>query len=592
MKVASLTAISLVASVAAATGLALVNPGPAGAQGLEVSVETLHFAVQVGPDGATACDVVGDLYRPAGASPEHPVAAILTTNGFGGSKNDQAPMARMLAGRGYAVLSYSGLGFGGSTCKVTLDDPRYDGVAASQLVGFLGGQDGVAFTDPGHRTPLPGADFIRRDGDSHDPRVGMVGGSYGGQIQFAAASVDSRIDTIVPMITWHDLAYSLTPNSLSPNGSAAAPGVFKAVWADQLALAGMLSPLETNGYAADPLRALPCPNFTDAVCPSLAGGLSTGWPDAGAMALFENVSVARYLDRINIPTLLIQGQNDTLFNLNEAQANYDALDARGVEVKMIWQLGGHSGPGAPGELDPASPDPDTQYVAGRIVDWLDHHLLGTAVDTGPAFAYFQDWVEYSGDAAPAYAAADNPRVGTPTALALSADGTLTAPGQAVPGTLALDTGVSGLPIQGPPIARSPIPLPAFTVPGTAAQWSGAPLESPLTVVGAPTADVVVRATPGGDGSLLQSTVLFAQLLDIAPDGTATPIRDLVAPVRMLGSDGQLRITLPAIAHRFEAGHSVGLRFEGGNSGFRGNNTAKRVEFALDGEQSLTLPVVG
>lgn len=591
---------ALVLAIPGATALADPGPPPG------ITVETLHFAVNVGPDGATACDVVGDLYRPAGASAEHPVAAILTTNGFGGSKDDQAPMARMLAGRGYAVLSYSGLGFGGSSCKVTLDDPRYDGSAASQLVGFLGGRDGVAFADPEHRAPLPGADFITRDditgegAAAHDPRVGMVGGSYGGQIQFAAAAVDPRIDTIVPMITWNELSYSLAPNSLSPNDIHPTPGVFKAGWGDQLALAGMLSPLKDGGYTADPLRALPCPNFTESVCPALAGALATGWPDEVATALFENVSVARYLDRITIPTLLIQGQNDTLFNLNEARATYDGLAARGVEVKMIWQLGGHSGPGAPGELDPEHPDPDEQYVAGRVVDWLDRHLLGTTVDTGPAFAYFQDWVQYSGDAAPAYAAADSPQVGTPTALTLSADGALAGSAgpdgaaDVTPGSMTLTTGISGLPVPPPPgsPSRLPVPLPQFSVPGTTAEWASGTLPAPVTVVGAPALTLSVSSDPGSDGTLPLSTVLFAQILDIGPDGTASTIHDLVAPIRLLESGGPIHVTLPGIVHRFETGHRIGLSLSGGNAGFRGNLVSHQVEFAIDGGQTLTLPVVG
>ena len=68
--------------------------------------------------------------------------AILTTNGFGGSKDDQAGIGKAFAARGYAVLSYSGLGFGGSGCKITLDDPDYDGKAAQQLVSYLGGASG------------------------------------------------------------------------------------------------------------------------------------------------------------------------------------------------------------------------------------------------------------------------------------------------------------------------------------------------------------------------------------------------------------------------------------------------------------------
>ena len=580
------TAVAITAAAVLAVGLAT----PAAAdQGHVPAVETLHFAVQVGPERDTECDIVGDLYRPAGASAEHPVAAILTTNGFGGSKDDQAPMARMLASRGYAVLSYSGLGFGGTTCKVTLDNPQYDGQAASQLVSFLGGQDGIAFADAEHRRPLPGADFITLDHvdnlgapSRHDPRVGMVGGSYGGQAQFAAAAIDPRIDTIIPMLTWNNLGHSLAPNSTdqASGSSPSTPGVTKAVWTTGVALVGATSP-GPQGYISDPSRAAGCPNFIPDVCPALAGTLVTGWPDQRATNILETSSVASYSDQIDIPTLLVQGQHDTLFTLNEALSTFDALESRGVDVKMIWQLGGHSGPNAPGELDAANPDPDSQYVTGRVADWLDSHLLGSSVDTGPAFAYYQDWVDYSGNAAPAYGSAPHPRVGTSTALSLTGDG-----------TQFLTTGVSGLPVALANVAGSPLPLPQFSVPGTSAQWESDPLDAPLDVVGAPTVGVSLSADPGGDGSLERSTVLFAQILDIGPDGSATTIHDLVAPVRVLNPDGALHIRMPAIVHRFAAGHRVGLSFAGGNEGFRGNLFSQRVEITLDHGRALTLPVVG
>src|SRR5699024_12082982 len=96
------------------------------------------------------CYIVGYLYSPHGSSPSRPVPAILTTNGFGGSKDDQAGIGEEFAKRGYAVLSYSGLGFGGSGCKITLDDRPHDGRAASQLVSYLGGADGIAFKDADH----------------------------------------------------------------------------------------------------------------------------------------------------------------------------------------------------------------------------------------------------------------------------------------------------------------------------------------------------------------------------------------------------------------------------------------------------------
>ena len=162
----------------------------------EPTKRALTFDVVVGPKDDTPCTVTADLYTPAGASRSRPVPAILATNGFGGSKSDFEELAPAYARRGYAFLAYSGLGFGNSGCKITLDDPDWDGKAGKQLVSFLGGtkaaKDGTRI------------DFIKKDGPG-DPRVGMIGGSYGGQIQFAIAGIDRRLDTIVPQITWNDL---------------------------------------------------------------------------------------------------------------------------------------------------------------------------------------------------------------------------------------------------------------------------------------------------------------------------------------------------------------------------------------------------
>ena len=161
----------------------VTEPSPAQARARH-TVQTLHFAVTVGPPGEErVCDIVGDLYVPAQASRRHP--AVLTTHGFGGSKADMAGFGRLLADRGYVVLSYSGLGFGGSGCKVTLDDPDVDGRAGQQLVSYLGGAPGIAFLDAEHTEPAPRLRVVRLDREHgrHDPRVGMIGGSYGGGSQ-------------------------------------------------------------------------------------------------------------------------------------------------------------------------------------------------------------------------------------------------------------------------------------------------------------------------------------------------------------------------------------------------------------------------
>src|SRR5947199_10470676 len=78
-------------------------------------------ATGLGPNGDQYCDVLYDLYVPNSASPSSPIPAILTTNGFGGSKDDQASEADLFARNGYLVLSYSGLGFGGRRRATDID---------------------------------------------------------------------------------------------------------------------------------------------------------------------------------------------------------------------------------------------------------------------------------------------------------------------------------------------------------------------------------------------------------------------------------------------------------------------------------------
>src|SRR2546426_6579544 len=95
--------------------LASIAPGAAADSSppyTKISDQTTR-ATGLGPNRDQYCDVVYDLYVPNSASPSSPIPAILTTNGFGGSKDSQASVADLFARNGYLVLSYSGLGFGG-----------------------------------------------------------------------------------------------------------------------------------------------------------------------------------------------------------------------------------------------------------------------------------------------------------------------------------------------------------------------------------------------------------------------------------------------------------------------------------------------
>ncbi|GAB2968948.1 alpha/beta fold hydrolase [Nocardioides montaniterrae] len=573
------------------------------------TVQTLHFKVVVGPNDDTTCDIVGDLYQPATASATNRVPAILTTNGFGGSKDDQAGMGRFGASNGYEVLSYSGLGFGGSSCKITLDDPDWDGKAGSQLVGYLGGRAGVAYLDAAHTQPAPALDVVARDTVDHlghastdDPRVGLIGGSYGGGFQFATAADDPRVDAIVPIITWNDLSYSLSPNNtdqLTSTGvSTQRSGAAKLVWAVGFSGLGFVNDLQNNQVPPDVLA---CPNFADWVCPALVWAGSTGYMDAPTVAHLRHASVASYISRIKVPTLLMQGENDTLFNLNEAAATYRALKAQGTPVKMVWQSWGHSGSTpAPGEVDLGAPDATTQYETGRIKAWFDHYLKGSAVSTGPTFSWFRDWVSYTGNAAPAYASSGTFPVGSAKVWRLSGQkGLVTGTAPNVVGSQGFVTPAAGAPTRFNDLdvlgtyLGSTSDYPADLA-GTFGHWDTAPLAADVDVVGSPTVTLKVDAPSaaltqgaGESGQL----VLFVRILDVAPGGRARLIHGLEAPVRIPDVTKPFVVKVPAIVHRFAAGHQIELQVAGGSINYRGGVTATPVTIHSGAGQTVSLPVV-
>lgn len=583
-------AVSFLFVVSVVGGAPLATAQPPG-----YSEQLLHFSVHVGPDRSQHCTVVGQLFLPDAASPADRVPAILTTNGFGGSYHDQVPFARTAAMNGYAVLTYSGLGFGGSSCKVSLNSPAYDGRAAAQLVSFLGGADGIGFSDAALTQPFSLPDVIERDttdhhgnASTHDPRVGMIGTSYGGGVQFAAAATDPRIDTIVPMNTWNDLSYSLTPNgtSVTSGVSTSVPGAAKVLYSSLFFASGVINP-RAVGYLEDPARAASCPNYLPFVCTAFAQATVLGTVDPQVTETFRAHSVVSYIDRINVPVLLAQGQQDTLFDLNEAAATYEALRARGVETKMIWHSWGHSHRApAPGEFSHTAPDPNTQYETGRIFDWFDHYLKNTGVDTGPQFAYFRNWVEYTGTAEPAYATSASFPVGVDHEFHLSGDGRLVnSAADAVPGADTITTGAAGLPtgLEAPNVDPS-VPVPTVVLPGTQTGWSTPPLPEPVDVVGAPAVTLRVQS-PG-------EAVVFVKLYDVAPDGTAILINGLTMPVRITDQAAPVPITLPAIVHRFDTGHSIRLEVAGGDVSFRGGLESTTVTLFSDGSGPLVLPVTG
>ncbi|MEV4459808.1 alpha/beta fold hydrolase, partial [Microbispora sp. NPDC049633] len=193
--------VSLVILMAAGVTWALWPSDPV------VKGRDLVIPVMDGPADDQRVDLDATFYPPAsgGRAP-----AVLLAHGFGGSKESVREQAGRLAGQGYAVLTWSARGFGRSTGQIALNSPDYEVKDVRGLIDWLAGRPEVRLDGPG------------------DPRVGIAGGSYGGAIALMTAAYDSRVDAIVPQITWHDLADALFPDA---SGKGPVNGVFKKMWA-------------------------------------------------------------------------------------------------------------------------------------------------------------------------------------------------------------------------------------------------------------------------------------------------------------------------------------------------------------------------
>jgi ABC-2 type transport system ATP-binding protein len=356
---------------------------------------------------------------------------------------------------GYNVLTWDPRGFGQSTGTIEVDSPDYEARDVSRLIDWVATLPGVELDAPG------------------DPRMGMVGGSYGGGIQFVTAAQDCRVDAIVPEIAWHSLAASLDKADTPKIG-----------WSNLLYLAAPASHLD--------------PHITEA------------YDDANATGVLNDADRRWFIGRgpgdlvrqVKVPTLIVQGTVDTLFTLDEGVTNYHILKADGVPVHMIWFCGGH------GICLTEQGDPD--YVQQMTLSWLDRWVKrDRAVSTGPQV----DVIDQNGRR---YAADDYPVPSSPT---MAADGT---------GTLQLVASGGSGPLTASAGNLGPLgPFAGRITPAKASNAVNVPIPAPARpslVVGAPQLTLTYRGTvPAGSAP----TRVFAQLVDdrsgLVVDNQITPI---------------------------------------------------------------------
>jgi len=531
---------------------------------------TINALVPVlnGPDGTHTAMIDTTLYVPRGNAAPQP--AILQTNGFGLSKSaaEIVSQATFLARHGYVVLAYTAQGFGKSSGCVTLQSRTYDVKDAQQLITKL--------LDPRK-------DVLR---DGHGPVVGMVGGSYRGGIQANVAENDQRIHAIAPGRTWNTLQYSLDPNNRIVPGDPTGfsherntQGVFKFEWTSLFFASGNMNPASGAGScpqdkaaSGDPTKVagVACPGFFLEVCQTYGRIAATGDAMEQDKALLADSSATTQLDKLMVPTLLVQGQSDTLFNENDAVSTYLSLRHRGVPVQMIWNSGGHGGyDSLPGECEVYGSGTggadfrglDDCYLTLRTLHFLDHYLRGTP-DASPGFTYYRDWVPYGSSGADdeQYGQAAQFPAGPATTYRLPGTSALTT-GSATPGTATFLNPPLGTPaaysetsnFTGP--QSSPrVPLPPLEQPGQHVDFTTAPFPGELVSVGVPSAHLLLSHASA------QDLVFFGKVYDVDASGTATLIHRLIAPVRVPAAEvGQpVDLKLLGFAHRFAKGHRARL----------------------------------
>lgn len=387
--------------------------------------------------------------------------------------------------QGYNVLTWDPRGFGTSDGTVEVDSKDFEGKDVQRLLSWVAAQPQAELDSKG------------------DPRVGMVGGSYGGGIQIITAAIDCRVDVIVPEIAWHSLGTSLYKSETVKQG-----------WAGLLYAAAA-------GRDLDPhIRA------------SYDAGTASGVLSPDDRQWFLDRGPGDLMAKVKVPTLFLQGTVDTLFTLDEAVTNYGIVRKNGVPTAMVWFCGGHgfclTNPG------------DKKRITDATMAWLQRYLKrDAAAPEQPTFETLdQDGNRFTGNAYP-----------LPVRDPIVADGS---------GTLQLtDQGGSG-PAVVPPgntevlaaFAKGITPAKAENAVNIPIHWT-----DPALVVGAPKVKLTYHGTTTGEP---RPERVFAQLVD---DETGLVLGNQITPipVQLDGKTHTVEIPLEMVSFSAKPGGSATLQ---------------------------------
>lgn len=498
------------------------------------------------------------LYLPDGASN---APAVLLAQGFGGSKRDLAGTAKTLAQHGYVALAYTARGFGNSGGKIHLDSPDYEVKDAQLLLTYLQAQPQV---------------------DKN--KLAVAGGSYGGGLALLLAGTDKRIKAVAADITWNDLQ-----SALFPNNGGSAPGVFKKLWVGELFGQGFGNTIGTQIADAFgvPVKDAPsgttsCGRFAADVCAAYQDAARTGTPDAALQRIMSAASPSTVLKNITAPTLLTQGEGDSLFTLAQADANARGIAANGTPVKVVWRPGGHDDSSIGGGV-----------VTGAMLDWFGTVFGGGAGKSQPFQFYERGRVLSSSSGrlsqqlrqASGYPGIDGtPAHSTTVSLAGPAQ-QISAPAGGTPSAITAIPGLSSILGTFGGLTNATAALSA--IPAQTAIFVSPTLSKSLLIAGASTISLTVTPKSTTDATL------FLALRDVTSDGTNTLPAQLVAPVRLTGmTPGRpttVQVQLPSVVRTVSSGHRIVLSVATTDFAYQLPQDARSYTVSLGAGTSLAVP---
>jgi dienelactone hydrolase len=301
--------------VVAVAAVALICAGGASAE----SAGWTAVTIDASDTTALACAYI----LPSGAEPAGGWPGVILFHGLGQSHTDVEPIGSALAQFGFAALACDVRGTGGSGGKFGLGGPR-DVQDARDLY-----------------------DWFSRRADVSNTQIGALGLSLGGGEVWNAAVAGVPFKAIVPAIAWTSLGTALNPNGVPKTGlvKILTQAVPIANWdpalakAEQDLIQGNVTPAVTSAEAARSSRS--------------------------------------HLHAITVPTLLLQGRRDFLFDMKQAIAAWKLL--AGPKRLYLGDLGHPPAKNPPAE--------QTDYAEAAI-GWFIHYLaMGETPNGGVQLAH-------------------------------------------------------------------------------------------------------------------------------------------------------------------------------------------------------------